>query len=189
MEELTLDMLIARIKDKDPNVRTAAWRAAGPIGAPALAPLAKVVAEGELEVSRAAKRAMWQIVRHAGRPGANAERQQVVAALLPLLGNDQPVEIRREVLWMVSELGTDESVEPVAALIGSADLREDARMVLQRIPGDKSLAALKAALAAAPADFKPNVACALRARGVEVPEVPCPKLVPTKQTSVKPVGR
>jgi hypothetical protein len=60
---------------------------------------------------------------------------------------------------------------------------------LQRIPGDKSLAALQAGLAAAPPDFKSAIADALRARGVAVPGVPSQKLVPAKSTNVKPVGR
>jgi hypothetical protein len=59
---------------------------------------------------------------------------------------------------------------------------------LQRIPGDKSLAALKAGLAAAPDDFKPNIAQSLRQRGEEVPGIPCAKLVPSRKTNVKPAG-
>ncbi len=189
MEELTLDMLLAKIRDNDANVRLAAMQAAGPIGAAALEPLAKIVTDGSLEVSRMALRAMWQIVRHVGRPGADAEKAQSVAKLLEMLADGQPVAIRREVLWMVSELGTDESVVPVAKLLGSPELREDARGALQRIPGDNAVAALRNAFGSASGDFRAALACALRARGVEVAEPPCPKLVPTKATSVKPVGR
>ncbi len=180
-----VDELIAKIKDKDANVRTQAWLGAGQVGAAAVGPLAAVAAGAELEVGRAAQRGMWQIVRHAGRPGADAERKAVVAALLPLASAQGPARLRVEAMWMLSEIAGDEAVEPIAALLAHKELREDARLVLDRIPGEKSLAALRAGLAAAPDDFKINLAESLRHRGVEVPGLPSQKLVPTKATSVK----
>jgi len=180
--------LIKRIKDKDDKVRADAWLNAGLVGAPAVTPLAEVMTTGSLEVARAAKRALWKIVRHAGRPGADDEKKPVVAELAPLLADDQPLAVRREVLWMLSEIGGDESIDAVAALLSNAELREDARMALQRLPGPKSLAALESGLAAVPDDFKLNIAQSLRQRGVEVPGLPCVKLVPTKKTNVKPVA-
>ncbi|MHB1035372.1 MAG: HEAT repeat domain-containing protein [Pirellulales bacterium] len=180
-----VDELIAKIKDKDANVRTQAWLGAGQVGAAAIGPLAAVVVGSELEIGRAAQRGMWQIVRHAGRPGADDERKTVVAALLPLLGADRPAPVRVEAMWMLSEIAGDEAVAPVAALLSNMQLREDARLVLDRIPGEKSLAALRAGLTAAPDDFKINLAESLRHRGVEVPGLPSQKLVPTKATSVK----
>ena len=191
-EQLTLDTLIAKIKDKDDKVRAAAWQAAGKVGAPALAPLAAVAKDGELEVSRAANRAMWQIVRHSGRPGAEDERKATVAALIEVFTDEQlPVQLRRDVVWMLSEVITNDEYDPAQAAeqFKNPDFRDDLRMALQRIPGDNAIAALKAGLEIVPDDFKPAIACSLRARGVEVPNVPCVKLKPTKQTKVKPVGR
>ena len=86
---------------------------------------------------------------------------------------------------MLSEIAGDESVDRIAALLGNSELREDARMVLDRIPGDKSLAALKAALETSSDDFKSAVAESLRRRGVATPGIPSQKLVPTRQTGVK----
>ena len=191
LQAMTVEQLIARIKDKDDRVRGEAWQNAGPTGAAAIEPLAKVAADpgSELEVGRAAKRAMWKIVRHVGRPGAEAEKKPVVMALLALLGENWPVALRRDVLWMLSEIAGDEAVDQIAPLLKHAQLREDARCCLQRIPGDQSLEALKAAMAAAEGDFKSAIAESLRVRGVPVPDVPSKKLLPTKQTSVKPVGR
>ena len=77
---------------------------------------------------------------------------------------------------------------PVAALLANAELREDARCCLERLPGEKVTAALQAGLKAAADDYKPAIAHSLRVRGVDVPDVPCMKLVPTKTTTVKPVG-
>ena len=192
MEELTLDTLIAKINDKDEKVRTAAWQGAGKVGPDALKPLAAVAKDGELEVSRAANRAMWQIVRYTGRPGAESEKKATVEALLPLLQDDQlPAQLRRDVVWMLSEIIEDADIDPAGAAryLENADLREDIRAGLQRVGGPNAVAAMKAGLEAAADDFKPSIACGLRALGVDVPNVPCLKLKPTKETSVKPVGR
>lgn len=134
------------------------------------------------------KRELWRAVRHAGRPGAPQDKSAVIAELLVLLAKAPPLEARRELLWMLSEIGGDESVGAIAALLADNQLRDDARMALQRIPGAKSLAALEDGLAAAPNDFKINIAQSLRSRGVTVPGHPCRKMVPTKQTSVKAIG-
>jgi len=186
-ESEAVNKLIARIKDKSDKVRAEAWLSAGEVGAPAVRPLAAVMTDKELEVARAAKRGLWKIVRYVGRPGAGDEKKAVTAELIALLSGNQPTPVRREVLWMLSEIGRNKSVEPIAALLSPEELREDARMVLQRIPGRKSIAALKAGLKAAPRDFKLNIAQSLRQRGVRVRRLRCVKLVPTKKTNVKPV--
>ena len=182
-----VDELIAKIKDKNDKVRTEAWLGAGKVGASAVKPLAEVMTVKDLEVARAAKRALWKIVRHAGRPRARDEKRAVTAELITLLGDDQPTAVRREVLWMLSEIGDSKSIEPIAALLSNKQLREDARMVLQRIPNKRAIAALKAGLKTAPKDFKLNIAQSLRQRGAKVRGLPCVKLVPTKKTNVKPL--
>jgi len=182
-----LDELIAGIKSSSDKVRTEAWQSAGEVGAPAVKPLAVVMTDEELEVARAAKRALWQIVRHTGRPGANKERRAVETELVGLLGDDQPVAVGAEVLWMLSEIGGRRSIDPIAGLMKNEDLREDARMALERIPSKRALTTLKAAFEKAPEDFKPNIAQSLRKRGEEVAGYPCKKLVPTKKTDVKPL--
>jgi len=185
----SLHNLLADIQSSHPHVRTTAWQLAGRVGAVAVQPLAKVVDDGEMEVSRAAKRAMWQIVRHVGRPGGDRkEKDAVVNELLVVLNGTKSVPVRREVVRMLSEIGGDESVPAVSSLLSHGDLREDARMTLERIPGEASLQALKNALNSAPKEFKPNLAQSLRARGVKVQGFPCKKLVPTKQTNVKPLA-
>jgi HEAT repeat protein len=180
------DELIAGIKSDSAEKRTQAWQSAGHLGASAVKSLAEVMTDDNLEVARAAKRALWQIVRYTGRPGANRQRRAVVVELIALLGDDQPVAIRREVLWMLSEIGgRGRDIEPIAGLMKNKNLREDARMVLERIPNRRAVAALKAAFVSAPEDFKPNLAQSLRKRGEEVAGYPCRKLVPTKKTDVK----
>ena len=179
--------LMAGIRDDDAKVRTEAWQSAGEVGAPAVKPLARVMTNDDLEVARAAKRGLWKIVRHVGRPGAGNKKKAVISRLVELLGDDQPVPVRREVLWMLSEIGDRNSIKPMAALLSNPELREDARMALQRIPNKAALAALRAALKAAPDDFKLNIAQSLRQRGAKVRGLDCVKLIPTKKTNVKPL--
>lgn len=189
MEELTLDQLIENIQSKDAKVRAPARDGAGPVGAQAVVPLGKIAASGEFEIARAANRAIQNIVYYAGRPGAEDEANVVADELLKLLGESQPLQLRRDVLWMTWQIADDGAVESVAALLANADLHEDARMALERLPGEKATAALKAALAQATDAQKPAIAHSLRVRGVETPGVPDLRLVPTKKTSVQPVGR
>jgi HEAT repeat protein len=182
-----VDELIAGIKSDSAEKRTQAWQSAGQVGAPVVKSLAKIMTDDDLEVARAAKRALWQIVRYTGRPGANREKRAAETELVALLSDEQPLAVGAEVLWMLSEIGGRRSIEPIAGLLKNEDLREDARMALERIPGQRSLAALKAGFEAAPEDFKTNIAQSLRKRGEEVAGYPCQKLVPTKQTDVKPL--
>jgi HEAT repeat protein len=186
-KEQAVDEFVAKVRNKDDKVRAEALLSAGGVGAPAVKSLAKVMADKDVEVMRAGKRALWKIVRHAGQPRARDEKKAVITELVGLLGDDQPTSVRREVLWMLSEICGRTSLKPIAALLSNKELREDARMVLQRIPGKQSLAALKKGLKAAPKDFKPNIAQSLRKRGVKVRGLACVKLVPTKKTNVKPL--
>jgi HEAT repeat protein len=179
--------LIARMKSPDDAVRGPAWQSAGKYGAPAVKPLAELLTHPDLEIARAARRALWKIVRHAGRPGAAGEQNAVTHELVLLLTRG-PTSTRRDVVWMLSEIGREEAVPPIAALLFNQELREDARAALQRIPGEKSLAALETALAKVPEDYRPALAVSLRARGAEVRGYPSQKLVPTKKTQVRPVA-
>jgi len=179
--------LIEKITGGSDDERTKAWFNAGKAGASAVKPLAGVISTHGSEAALAAKRALWQIARYAARPGADDDRKSVVAAVAALLSDEaQSVPARREALWILSEIGDDAVVEPVAKLLEDEALREDACMTLERIPGDSSLAALKAAFDTVPDAFKPNIAQSLRQRGAEVPGLPCVKLVPEKETAVQP---
>jgi len=157
--------------------------------AKAVRPLAEMIKSEDDETMRAGKRQLWEMVHHVGSPG-NSERQQaVVSELLRLLTASEPAAVKREAVWAVSELGGDECVDPVAALLADEDMIVDACMVLERLPGDKAVAALKTALKTVPDDSAINIAHSLRARGIQVDGPPCAKLKPVKQTQVKPVGR
>jgi HEAT repeat protein len=175
----SLDELIAKIKSTDDKIRGPAWQSAAPYGAPAVKPLAALMTDPELEVARAAKRALWKIVRYAGRPGAGQEKSAVAAELLGLV-KEQSAAVRREALWMLSEIGEEQAVASIAGLLNDRELHEDARAALERIPGSKSLAALRDGLKTAQEEFRPAIANSLRVRGMKVAEYPSQKLVPTR---------
>jgi HEAT repeat protein len=99
--------------------------------------------------------------------------------LLAVLAGGTP-SMRREIIWMLSEIGDDAAITPLAALLADPQLREDARCALTRLPGRRATSALKAALAEAPEDFRFALADSLRARGEKVSGHPSRKLVPTR---------
>jgi hypothetical protein len=181
-EPLTVDALIAKIKDRNDKVRAEGWSSAGKVGATAVKPLAAVMTSGEvdMEVARAARHALWRIVHSASRPSSEKECEEVLQELQGLLADAWPEALRREVLWMLSEIGNAGSVADVAVCLKSSELAEAARCALERIPGEESLAALKEALMTVPEKYRNNVAQSLRARGVELSEeiYPSQKLVP-----------
>lgn len=182
-EAAAVDDLIARIKSVDDGVRGPAWQDAARFGAPAVKPLAATMAHDDFETARSAKRALWVIVRHAGRPGAGKESKAVTKELIALLGAG-PAVVRREVAWMLSEIAGEDAIAPMAALLADKDLRADALCALMRFPGGKATAAIAAAFTSAPEDFKFALADSLRKRGEQVAGYPTQKLTPSRKTNV-----
>lgn len=169
--------VVNAIRTGDDKTRGEAWQGAASLGATGVGPLSDLLVHEDFEVARSAKRAIWKIVRHAARPGAVAEARAVEQALLPLLGHFSAA-VRREVLWMLSEIGGDETVAPIARLLQDREVRDDARSALQRIPGNQATMMLQVAMQTAPEEFRYNLAEGLRKRGVKVEGYPSKKLQP-----------
>jgi HEAT repeat protein len=176
--------LVADLQSPDDAVRGAAWQGAAPLGAPAVKPLAGVMAHADFEIARAAKRALWKVVRHAGRPKADQARKAVETELLALL-NTAVLRVRREVVWMLSEIGEAAAVSALAKLLVEVEIREDARCALERIPRPQAVRALEQAFKTAPEDFRPALTNSLRLRGRTVPGYPTRKLSPMKPTAIQ----
>jgi HEAT repeat protein len=175
--------LVARIKSKDDSIRGPAWQTAESAGAPAVRPLAEVMTDSDFETARAAKRALYRIVRHAGRPGAKHEAEAVTGELVLVLGS-AAAPVRREAMWMLSEIAGDKAVAAMATMLADPEVREDARCALIRLSGGKATSAFKAAFANAPEEFKYALAEALRERGIKINGYPSQKLVPGRKTTV-----
>jgi HEAT repeat protein len=178
----TVDQLVNRIRSDDDDVRGDAWQNAGPAGAPAIQPLAALMTDSHFEIARSARRAIWNIVYHAGRPNASQEAASVEKELIALLSHPA-TPVRREALWMLSKIAGNSAVQPMAQFLNDPELREDARCSIQRIPGKASLQALQRALKTAPEEFRYALAESLRARGEKVSGYPSRKLEPAKARS------
>jgi len=183
-----VDELMAGLRSTNEVTNAAACDSAAEYGAGAVQPLALTMGSPDFELGRRCKRALYRIVRHAGRPGADTEATAVETNLLPLLSKDTlPVQVRRDLVWILSEIGSARAVEPLAALFADKDLRDDARCVLLRLPCPEAFAALKRAFATAPEDFKFALADSLRSRGEHIEGYPSKELIPTAQTTVTPL--
>ncbi len=165
MSAANVNQLINTIKTGDADARYAAWRAAGPAGAAAVAPLAELIDSTDKGASRAATEALGRVAHYAARPSAPpVERQAVAVELLRVATAPRPRMVRAEALHLLGFVGNGNTVPPLARLLNDPEVREDARLALERIPGPQSLRALEEALRRAPADFKPNLQQSLHNR-------------------------
>ncbi len=178
--------LIANLRSPDEQISGQAWQQAGPLGASAVSDLGKLMADGEFEVARSARRALRNVVRYSGRPGAENESRVVRRELVRLLKAPKP-EVRKEAVWLLSEIGDEKTVKAMASLLVDPDTREDARCAILRMPQPAALKAFKQALGKAPDDFKYALADSLRTLGEPVTGWPSKKLIPTARTSVEPI--
>jgi HEAT repeat protein len=163
----SLGEFMKQIQSKTENERRAAWEKCGPVGAQALAPLAKLLVDYSREgittasknVSKAAGSAMDVIAHYVCRPGAEAERKAVNAELVKLIAPDQPEQARIKAFTLLASTGQDDEVAVVAAQMKDSDakMRERARGALERIPGKASLQALLAALPSATGEFRRDI--------------------------------
>ncbi len=145
-----LDGFLAKIQDANGDVRRAAWENAGKLGADAISPLGKLLGGENRPVAKAAERALEVVAHYASRPGADAERKAVSAALIELTRQGNPVKVRDKALRLLGSTGQDDSVPAIAALLGDKEVWEAARWALERIPGKASNVALIRALYKAP---------------------------------------
>jgi HEAT repeat protein len=185
----TIPEIVAGLKSSKDAQRAAALEAARRLGAAGIQPIAPLLADPETEVRRAAKRALEPIIHDAGSSGTLGQPAAAVEkALLTSLAQLSDEQARRDLIWFLSEVGRNETVDALAKLLSQPALREDARCALERIPGSASLRALKDGFAQAPEAFKFALAESLRKRGATVAGYPSRRLVPTKTTDVQPVG-
>jgi HEAT repeat protein len=174
------------LKSTNDSQRADALKAARTAGAAAVPAIAPLLADPQTETRRAAKRALSSIVYAAGhdgrlgKPAAQAEQ-----ALITALSQLTDTQARRDVAWLLSEIGDGPTVKALATLLTHPDLREDARCTLERIPGRVSLNTLKSAFKTSPEDFKYALADSLRKRGETVRDYPSKRLTPLKPTTVR----
>jgi hypothetical protein len=181
--------LIQTLQGGDSEKRTQAWFECGPLGATAIPRLVALWGDADagLEVQRAARNAVFQIVRFSSRPETGKSRIRVTMELNRLVEANGPAQIRRELLWLLSEIAGDESLPALSRLLAQTAVREEACMALERIPGKRSLKILESSLRQSPVDFKPVLAAALARRGHKPSGVDSPRLAPRAQTKDQPL--
>jgi HEAT repeat protein len=159
--------LLKKITDENVDVRFAARSLAPEVGPPAVVPLGELLVHERREVALTARAALEKLVHHAGRRGADAERQPVAVELSKLLLPGRPAAVKREVLHLIAFIGGDPAVPAVSALLDDSDphVREAARLSLERIPGKGSVAALLDAAKRLPAERKQDFIFSLSKKG------------------------
>jgi HEAT repeat protein len=128
------------------NIRRDAVQSAAETGAPAVAPIADLLASSSPAVVKAATCALENIVAHAGCPDADPERDAVAKELSNLLDAARPEGTRREALQLLGLIGGDSEVNGIAALLREPALAEEARAALDRIPTPGAATALIGAI-------------------------------------------
>jgi len=163
--------LLANIRHGDMAARHVAVRQAVLIGTPAILPLGEVLGGADRAAARAAFEALKRIAHHAGRPGAETEAKAAAAHLVKLTRKDRPRQVRAEALYLLGCVGGASAVRDIAGLLTDPDVREDARMALERIPDRSAERALMNALRSASADFRPALMQSVRHRKIKPHEV------------------
>lgn len=148
------------------DVRTEAWKKAGPVGAKAVAPLGEQLTASDPEVAKAAYMALDNIVDYAARPGAEAENAAVAAELAKLLDGSRALPVRQTALRLLALGGTDAEIPAIASTIGTPELAQDAVLTLEEIGGKAAVAALAEALPTAPAALQARIAASLGRMGI-----------------------
>jgi len=149
-------------------------------------PLATTMDSKDMETGRRAKHALQRLLRVAAQPGSTERRVEAEARLIGIVQKKYlSPQTRGDLIWMLSEIATARSVQPIAELLTDKDLGESARCALTRMPYPEAVAALKKAFEQTDEDFKYPLADSLRARGEKVEGFESKKLKPTAQTTVK----
>ena len=157
--------LLDRLQSPDANVRLKAWQNAGPAGAAAIPGLGDLMASPDKSVAKCAHGTLEVIAHYAAKSGSGSPTaHSVTANLLKLADSTRPRMVRADAITLVGVVGDGRAVPTLAKLLSDKDVREDARMALERIPGSASLNALKKASQTVPDDYKPSINQSLHTR-------------------------
>lgn len=179
-EDEAVNTLISKVTSENTEVRYSARFEAPKVGARAVAALARLMDESQVtesktgdvpryrrEVAITARAALAAIAHNAARPDADADRDKVAAEIGQALAQAQSLKLKRELLLLVGFVGQDREVPVVAKLLGDADpnVRETARLTLERIPGAAAVQALLDAAGRASDEMKPDLLFSVGKKG------------------------
>ena len=158
--------LTTKLKSGDPTVRYAAWSGAGPAGAPAVVPVGDLLGSADRGTAKAAKGALEAIAYYSTRPGAGKEAEAVSRELLILAGPGRPITVRAEAIHLLGFTAGPRAVPGLARLLSDPDVRDEARLALEQIPGRASFDALRRAVYSAAPEFQPALQQSIQSRGM-----------------------
>jgi HEAT repeat protein len=158
--DTSVETLLGRIRTGDKDAKAAAVGDAAAAGVGAILPLADVMAGDDPMAARAAQESLHRIAYHCGGKGGDAKAAS--QNLVKLIGKDRPRKVRVDALHLLGFVAQPDAIRAIAAQLADPDVREDARMSLERIPGKQSEAALRQALKTAPADCQSAIQQSLR---------------------------
>jgi len=165
VEKRDLTQLLNDIKSSDGKTRLKAQQTCGPVGASAISPLAELAVSTDKGVAKAARGAMETIAHYSARPGAGGEAKAVSAELLKVAQTNRPKQIRANALHLLGYTTNDgKTVEYIAELLLNNELWDEARMALERIPGNAATNALKNAAKNANEEMRPHLEQSLKNR-------------------------
>ena len=160
--------VVQRLTSDDASTRQAALAEAADVGAPMIAPLFRLLAEGDPGRAASIENTLFGIAGRATAPGATEARGRVSAALHAELA-DGPRRCRAYAARLLALVaGEQGSVRELALALDARDIHTVALSALQRIPGDGASVALITALTAASSTQRPGIARALGARAQRV---------------------
>lgn len=153
--------LLADIQSDNPNIRFAAWRAAGDASPAVIPQLGKLMAAPAPGISKAAREALTTIVHSVGKDPAAPNRAGVANALLALTADAYELPVRIHAFRLLSDIAPESMAPALAKSLASPDVQEEAAFCLERIPGDAVNREFLAAYTAVKDDFKPRILYAL----------------------------
>ena len=144
-EPVKLDTVkfLTAMRSADMNERYAAWQSAGPFGADVINVLAELASSDDKGVALSATGAMEKVAHYAARPGAKLEAEKTTRELLKVASSTHPRMVRANAMHLIGLIGGNQAVGGLARLMKDKELREDARLALELIPGNLAETALK----------------------------------------------
>ncbi len=147
MEEgITVERLIAALAGSDAAARWEAVSRAHEAGPAAVQALGRIMQGNDPAAAKAASEALKRLVHAAAKPGQDTGKRKAVSGeLLKQTRAGNARAVRSDALMYLGLIGGREQVQGIQALLADTDVREYARMALERIPGRDAEAALKGA--------------------------------------------
>ncbi|HOJ33095.1 MAG TPA: hypothetical protein PKY35_13300 [Candidatus Hydrogenedentes bacterium] len=158
------DQILKNLSSPDPDVRMTAVKQAECLELADIPSLLQLIGDANFEVSRTAKMALDRVVASCGQVGKEEQKKQVTQALTDMLSSTLATEVKREILRRLGILGDDSAVAAIRKLLLDEHLGEDAKMALERIPGESSVCALVEVLPQASPQMQISILGSLKKR-------------------------